>query len=878
MTTDLLRPPRRLAVLEVMVGRARSSRTALTEEELLTELWHVGEDVRLHEDERFVRSSHSHRWLLREQRLANDTLYRELLTGDWDGRDLDRALVGLDRRRDGTHVFDPDDARFHQVCDRRWTAVLEELPLLSAPTPDAADVLSLEAAGGRLDGSQAVEPDGWVALREAPPPGAFVARVVGASMEPLLPDRSWALFVPDGGKGKVVLAVHPEFRDGGLVACTVKNAVRDAQGNLTDLRAENEVFRSQPVLPGGALWEDVRPVASLVRPLNPTDFVDLVIPGARGLARGPLSEADVQRRLEGLRRRLDTLLRPRTPRPSPSDSQPPTADAWAAPELVLAVDGRSLRVWIPGWPLPDSARQVTVAGVRMVARNLRREQLTPSVRAQADPYAFQTDAPADVQDRLRAFTIPGLALDRASVFGAPAQGPGLRLRDDVPLRDGKPYRLLVPAALRAAADALRNRPWVEELGRLDGWTVLHVEVPAEPDGELDGLLGTLRLTRSVVGLELALVGPGPRRQGRLASGLDAPVYCSDDPPCVRITAAEPCDSGEVHVLVVDALGSSRLALGPGSSWTIELAELAPGAVLVEARATDRDVEHDQLVFLIEATGAAPEAVPAEARLELGARCIPLAASTAEVMDLRPLLADGQDAVARIVGPPLWRYRVAWGTDHLGSALDASADEDGVAALPLPELRSLTAARALAQVAFEGAELGNVRLLHDAPPTTDELLRALRDLNTGRAVPIRSFAGAHELAREWIIPVLRCVGFEPGLPLASGDLVQVPLARLRPADGGVFREDVGLARVIRPGGDTLAGLDAAAYRDPLSPVGQLAQELRRSRLSLGILTDGERWVRLEPLRFVPRIRTVDLRAALADAFDHRLAEFLDVLLD
>lgn len=877
-TADLIRGPRRLPELDPCAELARTSRTVRPEEDLLSSLWSAGEDVRLHEDERFTRSSHSCRWHLREQRLANDALYRLLLTGEWDGRDIRRVLGELDRDRGCTHVFDPDDVRFHQVCDGRWTAIIEDLPLLPDPVADSAEVLSLQAAGGSLEGGHAVDPHGWVKLREPAPERAFVARIVGRSMEPLLPDRSWALFKPDGGQGRVVLAAHPELRDGSLVACTVKTAIRDRQGNVGGLRAENPAFQGRPILPADAEWEDVRLVASLVRALSPADFVDLVVPGTRRLARGPLSEEDLQRRLDGLRRRLDSLLRSRAPseKPSPAAELDPP---WAPPHLVLTADGRSLRILIPGWPLPDTVRHVSVAGVRMLGRNLRREQLTPPVQPQVEQYAFDAaDVAGGLQDHLRALAIPGLAPDRATVFRAPAQGCGLRLDDGTPLREGCTYRLLLPPTLSAGAESLLSNPWAEELRRIGEWTVLQMELPAD-DAGLDELLGELGLTRTTVGLELALVGPNPCRRVRLPSGLEAPVFSTAALPAVRITAAEPCIAGELHLLVVDSQEDCRIALGEGEAWTVAVSGLAPGPVLVETRATDREVEHDQLVFMVEDAQDTPAGtVPAQATLELGSRRISMSDDLTETLDVRSLLADGPDAVARVVGPPFWHYVVAWGTGQLGVPFDVVADESGVGDLPTPELRTLTAAHPLAQIVVDAAELGRVRLVHDAPPNIDELVASLRVLDEGRAVPLRGFAGAHEVAREWVLPVLRCVGFEPGQLTVDGQEVVVPISRLRPTGEAVFCEQVGLARVIRPGAGELAGLDGSSLSDPASPVGHLCQQLRRQRLAIGILTDGECWVRVEPLRFVPRLRVIDLRAALADTFDSRLVDFLNAVMD
>ena len=72
---------------------------------------------------------------------------------------------------------------------------------------------SLRAAAGKFGNGEEVEPEGWV---EAPGTGKldekmFVARVVGRSMEPKIPDGSLGVFraAPEGTRqGKIVLAQY----------------------------------------------------------------------------------------------------------------------------------------------------------------------------------------------------------------------------------------------------------------------------------------------------------------------------------------------------------------------------------------------------------------------------------------------------------------------------------------------------------------------------------------------------------------------------------------------------------------------------------------------------------------------------------------------
>jgi transcriptional regulator with XRE-family HTH domain len=63
------------------------------------------------------------------------------------------------------------------------------------PPPNAVPVTTLRAAAGRLAEAREVEALAWAVLPgRRPPEGSFLARIVGRSMEPRLPDGAWALF------------------------------------------------------------------------------------------------------------------------------------------------------------------------------------------------------------------------------------------------------------------------------------------------------------------------------------------------------------------------------------------------------------------------------------------------------------------------------------------------------------------------------------------------------------------------------------------------------------------------------------------------------------------------------------------------------------
>jgi transcriptional regulator with XRE-family HTH domain len=87
------------------------------------------------------------------------------------------------------------------------------------PPSGAVPVTTLRAAAGRPSASaRIVERLGWVVLdrRTAPPPGQFIAEVVGRSMEPRIPHGSLCLFGPPAPPpygDRILLVAHTSLVD-----------------------------------------------------------------------------------------------------------------------------------------------------------------------------------------------------------------------------------------------------------------------------------------------------------------------------------------------------------------------------------------------------------------------------------------------------------------------------------------------------------------------------------------------------------------------------------------------------------------------------------------------------------------------------------------
>jgi len=230
-----------------------------------------------------------------------DTVRRNV-TIDWTERANVRAhLRRLVKRVLRRHNYPPDKQ------EQATRTVLEQAELFGAewaeqaaparPAPGAAalpfrrvtpsedekyrtcvPMLTLKAAAGAFGAAEDVEAEEWVVPETSRRlgPGMFVARVVGRSMEPLLPDGAWCLFRRYSGgtrQGKVVLVEHRDTSDpetGG--SYTVKRyrsrKAADTEGwRHVEIRLEPENPEFAAIVLRECDEEEVRVVAELVEVL-----------------------------------------------------------------------------------------------------------------------------------------------------------------------------------------------------------------------------------------------------------------------------------------------------------------------------------------------------------------------------------------------------------------------------------------------------------------------------------------------------------------------------------------------------------------------------------------------------------------------------------
>lgn len=134
-------------------------------------------------------------------------------------------------------------------------------------------VMTLRAAAGRFtEVGRSVDVLGWVDVHGAHP-GSFVAEIRGASMEPLVPDRSLCLFkapAPGSLKGRVVLIAHRALAAGDMgepyALKRVAGLTRTA-GGATRVTLASENPRFSPITLTVGEDEGLVVVADLVRVL-----------------------------------------------------------------------------------------------------------------------------------------------------------------------------------------------------------------------------------------------------------------------------------------------------------------------------------------------------------------------------------------------------------------------------------------------------------------------------------------------------------------------------------------------------------------------------------------------------------------------------------
>lgn len=851
-------------IATVLAGTPR----AVTEPEVLAELWALGEDGSLRDDPRFRRTP-AGRWILASQYLANDWLVTALRDQGAAELSLKAELATAARVMRAPVAWCEGDPRLRFDGDRVRLApselgdapLLEQVPPLQQYTTHLP-VLTLRAAAasepagewGRAAEPQHVEPLGWLRVEPRGRPlhrRMFVARIQGQSMDDGrrgIVDGAWAVFefvFADGvqygsGSDEPIVLVRGAFDDPEHGTYAVKRWRHDDGAfRLVSLNPDKVRF-PDIVVPEA---EDVRVVANFERALRPSDYARQPRPPRRK-GRRPIGEDALASVTSQLQRRMAHFF-------EGAPAAPGEEEAPLAPAQVVCLPAEEGGVLVEVGPLPGLepfVKRVRVSGAGdehvLLASNLRHRSQRVAVAPGDGPWRCYADGFEEDVD-LAVLTCEALATEGPLVFHVDAGGVGRRVGTTA-LAPSQSYRVLVPPAVDwPAADV------VGVASLADGWRLWELSLPTLPVGPASVALAGLGLTvgERTPRLDASLIAPVAWR--RTPAGAEYPVFDADRPLLLRVTGCPTETDGEAAVFVVGPAGAERTALPAGDGAILRMNLLQPGRYAATLMHRRTRVPAASLLFDV----GEPEApVSADASVSLlGVRVTLGAGEFAEV----DVPAVGLEELSlEVVAPPAWPVRVGWrdlGQHVLG---EAHADDDRGVDLGAANdrLADRLARSPLGDIEVDLGELGAVTARYRRPATWIE--PGLRRLVEERAALVRARSGDWlALLDYWFVPVLEALGYAVDLarPVTTtpDDLAAWPLLVVR-REGRSVRRRVERVLVLTTDLETLCSTR-------LAEVDRICTDAAAEQ---AILSDGLRW--RAHLAMSRRMRTIrDLSRDVAD---------------
>ena len=444
------------ASFDALVTRLAESPTTFSERELLEPShWSLGEDARLREDLRF-RETPWGRWMLAEDLVVNDAVYRWLHAERRGSVALDAALKRAGEVFGRRCVFCADDPRFvlrhNQVhlaaSELSRQPVVEDkvgdlekyrthLPLHSLKAAAAS-----EPAGewGKRAQDQVIETLGWVRVSL---PGRrlndrmFIAAIEGHSMDDGksgLVDGGYAVFElwPSGTKQNLSVLVRGAFSDPETGNYAVKKYVadqRDEEGrhnkvSLVSLNPSKERYPNIELQPEDD--DDITVVAKVVQALSTDDY-----------ERRPKAKRHVGRRnLTGdeqatrLGRRVASFFDGTAPEADDEDVNTATSTGWQTRLVCLDVAAGGLQLEVgPLEGLPTFVKKLRVVGTEwdafVLAANAKTRPTRAPVRPGTGPWRWEAVGFEEEQDlRVEKLALDALDVTAPIVFRVDADGVG----------------------------------------------------------------------------------------------------------------------------------------------------------------------------------------------------------------------------------------------------------------------------------------------------------------------------------------------------------------------------------------------------------------------------------------------------------------------
>ncbi len=752
---------------DALVERLLASHTSLTERELLQAThWNLGEDARLREDLRF-RETPWGRWMLAEDLVANDAIYRWLHAQRRGAVALDEALTRAADLFGRRCVFCIDDPRFVLRGDDVHLSAneLSRRPVIDTEVGELEKYIthlplhSLRAAAasepagewGPRAQEQVIETLGWVRVSlddRRLNDKMFIAEIEGHSMDDGrsgLVDGGYAVFElwPSGTRQHLNVLVRGAFRDPETGSYAVKKFVadaRDAEGrhhkvSLVSLNPDKERF---PDIELTATEDDaVTVVAKVVQALDVDDYARRPKPRRRVGRRDLTGPDGVEEQSLRLGRRLAAFFDGAAP-VQDDDAIETGESGWQTRLVCLELGAGGLHMEFgPLDGLPPFVKKLRAVGSdgwkeELLAANVRQRPSQVRVRPATGPWRWEAVGFEEEQDLgLEKLALDALGTNTVTVFRVDADGIGQRVKGPT-LSLGQAYRLLLPPGVgdESLGDVLDDGPG-------GGWRLWSIDLgmPVLPMTRQSLTSLGLDVGEASLRLEWALTSAAAWRTN--ARGESCPVFELGTEVVVGVSGVEVDEDEAVVLFLRGPASTERLALT--GDRIVSLGEPAAGRWACALLHSRTSVQSATLLFEV-----------AEDSLEhVAASCSAVAHSG---------LASFEAAA-----PPGWPVTLRWCVFAAYEELLATVhgNEDGT--VPVDGVASIIEARAararLADLIVDFAELGRRVLPHDGRALLSHVREQLTDLCQKRFGLVQSRKGAWlQLRKPWFEPVTELFGY------------------------------------------------------------------------------------------------------------------------
>lgn len=760
------------ASFDTLVERLSESPTTFSEREVLEPThWSLGEDARLREDLRF-RETPWGRWMLADNVVANDAIYRWLHAERRGSIGLDAALQRAFNLFGRRCVFCADDPRFVLRHDEVHLAAneLSRQPVVENNVGDLEKysthlpLHSLKAAAasqpagewGKRSQDQVIETLGWVRVNL---PGRrfndrmFIAAIEGHSMDDGksgLVDGGYAVFElwPSGTKQNLSVLVRGAFTDPETGSYAVKKYIadqRDVEGrhrkvSLVSLNPDKERYPNIELQPEED--EDITVVAKVVQALSSNDYERRPMAKRRAGRRYLTGDEQAAR----LGRIVASFFDGTAPEADDEDNVAMNS-GWQTRLVCLDVVSGGLQLEIgPLDGLPNFVKKLRVVGTDwesiVLAANAKTRRTRSSVRPGTGPWRWEAVGFEEEQDLgLDRLALSALDVVKPVVFRVDSDGVGQLIKSTT-LALGQAYRLVLPPNIGGDVGT--------ELD--NGWRVWSLELSAQLPTTTRQILTALELDvgEACPRLEWALTPASAWRANVRGEGY--PIFEAGSELLINVGGVSVDEGDEASLFLHGPSGTEHLPLS--ASGLFSLGRPAAGRWACALMHSLTKVQPATLVFEI-AEDAAEHVVSAWSAA-----------------------APGGLTSLEATAPPGWpvslRWRVIASHEETLATLYGNEDRtisiEGVA--PVIEAR---AARArIADLVLDFGELGCRSIPHDGRAPLKQVRDQLTALWTQRKSLVQSRAGAWlQLMQPWFEPVTALFGYGLDASAAPPQVEEAP---------------------------------------------------------------------------------------------------------